>query len=837
MRGLLICLFALTGAALRWQQEQARLIAAKRPIFAEHDRTLFHALLRNCTDIVWFKDIDGVYQLCSQAAAAALGLSPDLVVGKTDAQLFAWDVALKHAEVDRKVVASGDRHVEEQVISNTDGSQIRVVEMIKSPVALSDGTIVGVLGIARDITVRRTQERKIREQEALLLEMSTLAQVGGWEIDVVADTFRWTPETALIHELDPALPLTLERLLADYDEVERKRIESALAQTFETGTPNDLDLELNLPSGAHKCVRAHWRTAMTDGKVTRVWGMAQDVTERRKLDESMRMAELIYNTTPDAILVTDDQGHVVDANPAFMRLVGHAREDVIGMLPRQLLANPDETRLLEAITHALNEDGHWEGEIRLRHKDQSYIDAYLDIDIMRDKSGNQSRRAIHIRDLTDQKNKDELIWKHANFDRLTGLPNRSLSFDRLEQELKKARSDDGCVGVMCIDLDRFTGINDMLGHDQGDAVLIETAARLRACVLETATLGRLGGDSFAVIVAGPRAHLELNAAAIVDALARPFDAGTDRIHLSASIGITLYPDDAQDAHGLMNGAEQAMVRAKRAGGNRFQYFAAALQQSALAKLRLSRDLRHAIAGNELVMHYQPIVDMRTGRIRKAEALIRWLPPTHGLIGPAQFIPLAEESGLIVQIGNWVIDEAIASVARWQRELGIDIELSVNQSPVQFEHGGDVSWIKRLAQAALPAHSITVEITESMLVNDSDRMRTNLKLLQENGAKVSLDDFGTGFSALSYLKLFDVDYLKIDKSFIHHLEANENDKALTQAIIDMAHKLHIETIAEGVETTAQRDILTAFGCDYLQGYLYSPPAAREVFEQLLEHQHT
>jgi EAL domain-containing protein (putative c-di-GMP-specific phosphodiesterase class I) len=283
----------------------------------------------------------------------------------------------------------------------------------------------------------------------------------------------------------------------------------------------------------------------------------------------------------------------------------------------------------------------------------------------------------------------------------------------------------------------------------------------------------------------------------------------------------------------MNGAEQAIAIAKRAGGNRFQCFAPAMQEGALTKARLTHELRQAIDRGELHLYYQPIVNVRTGRIDKAEALLRWIRPVQGVIGPACFIPLAEEGGLIVRIGDWVIEQAIASVERWRRELGVDIELSVNQSPMQFDKAAGSHWMERLAAAELPPHSITVEITESMLVNDTGRMHASLSFLRANGAKVSLDDFGTGYSALSYLKRFDVDYLKIDKSFVQNIEQDADDCTLIQGIIELAHRLRIETIAEGVETRGQRDILTQSGCDYLQGYFYSRPVARDGFERMLE----
>jgi EAL domain-containing protein (putative c-di-GMP-specific phosphodiesterase class I) len=301
------------------------------------------------------------------------------------------------------------------------------------------------------------------------------------------------------------------------------------------------------------------------------------------------------------------------------------------------------------------------------------------------------------------------------------------------------------------------------------------------------------------------------------------------------VGITVYPDDGASATDLVRNAEHAMYLAKRAGRGRFEYFTPSLQQQARVRLMLTNDLREALARNQLELYYQPIVEVASGRIRKAETLLRWSHPQQGMISPARFIPLAEESGLINQIGEWVLGEAIASADRWRRKYGSVIELSVNISPVQFREAGQPAWLQQLVHSHLPANSITVEITEGVLVSDTEQVQECLRTLHATGTRVSIDDFGTGFSALAYLKRFDIDYLKIDKSFVNHMAENGSDKALTEAIIDMAHRLGIEAIAEGVESQVQRDMLAGFGCDYIQGHFYSEAVPHETFEELLERQ--
>jgi len=458
--------------------------------------------------------------------------------------------------------------------------------------------------------------------------------------------------------------------------------------------------------------------------------------------------------------------------------------------------------------------------------------------VIRHPDGRVHRHVVQFHDISEQKQKDELIWRQTNFDALTGLPNRRLFLDRLEQDLKKAGGAGQGLGVLLLDLDRFKEINDNYGHAKGDAALVEMTRRLARCVAEDATIARLGSNMFALVLGefDGRRHLETTADAIIGAIGAPLELGPgDTAYVSASVGISVFPDDGIDAAELVSNAEQAVYLAKSAGRGRFQYFTPALQQHARDKLALTNDLRAALARRQLQVHYQPIVEAATGRIRKAEALLRWHHPEHGMISPARFIPLAEEAGLIHEIGEWVLLEAIASIERWQRAYGFVVELSVNVSPLQFEGRATLPWLERVVNAGLPPNSITIEITEGVLVSDAEQVTRCLHALHQAGAKVSIDDFGTGFSSLSYLKQFDVDYLKIDKSFINHLTEDGSDKALTEAIVDLAHRLGIEAIAEGVETGAQRDILAAFGCDYIQGYHFSPAVPREAFEVFLERQ--
>jgi diguanylate cyclase (GGDEF)-like protein len=409
--------------------------------------------------------------------------------------------------------------------------------------------------------------------------------------------------------------------------------------------------------------------------------------------------------------------------------------------------------------------------------------------------------------------------------------------DRLEQAIKKCRRDGLMLAVLFIDLDRFKEVNDAYGHDKGDILLIEAAQRIRACVRDSDTVARLGGDEFTVILSELDLpdRVEVIAQHIIQRLGESFSFGDEQAFVSASIGITLYPEDATEIDELLRHADQALYVAKGAGRNRFGYFTPALQVAAQARMRLMNDLRQALELRQLSLHFQPMVHLATGEIHKAEALLRWEHPQRGLVSPSEFIPAAEAGGLIVELGDWVLREAARWLKRWRRGPHAELQVSVNQSPLEFhsDRHGSAGWQRTLAELDLPGRSLVLEITEGLLLDASAAVNDKLLRLREAGIQVAVDDFGIGYSSLAYLKKFDIDYLKIDQSFVRNLAPGSSDMALSEAIIVMAHKLDLAVIAEGVETVAQRDLLHAAGCDYGQGFLFATPMPPEEFERFLQ----
>jgi diguanylate cyclase (GGDEF)-like protein/PAS domain S-box-containing protein len=831
---LLLALAVVILGLLAWLLSVRRAVR-RRTAELEVEKARLRTLLENSPDVVWMKDTKGRYLACNRLGERLLGKTERDILGKDDFELFDKAAAEQFRRSDQVALEARGPLVTEERVVFQDSGETHLFETIRTALTKPDGALMGILGVSRDVTMRTLHERTIREQDLLLKEMSELAKIGGWEFDLVNGHVTWTDEVARIHETTPGEPRSIPACLAYYHGESRLRVEEALTRAIAAGETCDIELEMITDRGNRKWIRAIARTVLVDGKVVKVRGTMQDITERRRMEESMRMADLIYRTSSEAIAVTDAANRIVDVNPAYLRQTGCDQDEVIGRKPGMFSSDMHDSAFYDRLWRELALRDHWQGELWDRHQNGSLAARFVNIRVIRDPDGHVFRHVILFYDITEQKLKDELIWKQTNFDSLTGLPNRRLFVDRLEQEIKKINGSGAALGVIFIDLDRFKEVNDAFGRAKGDRVLLEVARRIRASLPEAATLARLGGDSFALSMGSSegRLHLETWAEALIETVGEPLAVdGGERAYVSASVGIALYPDDGSEAEELIKNAEQATSMAKKEGRGRFSYFSRTLQREAQAKLMLTNDLRQALARHELQLFYQPIVEVATGRIRKAEALLRWSHPAHGSISPARFIPLAEESGLILAIGDWVVEEAIASIERWRARYGSVVEVSVNNSPVQFEQPGQCHWLDRLARSSLPPHSLTIEITEGVLVKDSEQVRGCLQRMRELGAKVSIDDFGTGFSALSYLKHFDVDYLKIDKSFVANLIEDDSDQALTEAIIDMAHKLGIQTIAEGVENGAQRDLLARFGCDYIQGYLYSRPVPREIFELML-----
>ena len=573
----------------------------------------------------------------------------------------------------------------------------------------------------------------------------------------------------------------------------------------------------------------------------------RDITEHKRAEQAEFALrdndtrwKLALECTGDGVWDWNVQTGVELYSKRFKEMYGYGADELIG----KTAEFDDRTHPDDRAQRDLDRQAHLDGlaptyvnEHRVRCKDGSWKWVLSrGMVISRDAHGAPLRMIGTHTDITGRKVSEALIWQQANFDTLTGLPNRRMLRDRLEQEIKKSNRDGLQLAILFIDLDHFKEVNDTLGHDAGDLLLIEAARRIRQCVRDSDTVARMGGDEFTLVLSelhdGER--LERILESLLLAMSSLFQLGNEQVYVSASIGITMYPADATEVESLFKNADQALYVAKGAGRNRFSFFTPALQEAAQNRVRLANDLRLGLSGQQFHVAYQPIVDLRTGAVHKAEALIRWQHPSRGLVSPAEFIPVAESSGLIIEIGEWVFRQAAAQAKHWRTTQHPEFQISVNKSPVQFHNdaGRQQSWIEHLRGINLAGDAVAVEITEGLLLDTSANVTAQLLQLRDAGIQVSLDDFGTGYSSLTYLQKFDIDYIKIDQSFVRHLNADSTELALCKAIIVMAHELGMKVIAEGVETTGQRDLLAAAGCDFGQGYLFARPMPADTFEQFL-----
>ena len=714
------------------------------------------------------------------------------------------------------------------------------------------GRVSRLIGVAKDITgqIERSESLRTSEQRYRLLAESISDVIFSTDDSLqlnyvspsVSQVLGYDSEWALANGFH-SLATNPRQLSGFYELLERVR--NAL------GDPQRL-AELRaqfLPQlFVFDCLRADGQKIPVELRLVPMWddsgrfegllGVGRDIGQQRRAEKDLRMAATVFEHSTAAILVTDPAGYIVQVNHAFSRVSGYSSQQILDQLPSMLTADTQQASHLAYVIKQLNQQGSWEGEVWLKRRNGEKFPAWVGITAVKDDEGDLVSYVCFFSDISERKASEQRIHRLAYYDALTQLPNRTLFQDRLHNALQHGERHNEWVALMFLDLDRFKPINDSLGHAAGDRMLKEVAVRLAACVDGDDTVARMGGDEFTLLL---QSQVNREAALkraihvgeqILASLAQPFILEGREFFVSASIGIALSPQDGNELSQLMKNADTAMYHAKERGKNNFQFYQADMNASALERLELESDLRHALEQGEFKLYYQPQFSGDGKRLTGAEALLRWHHPQRGQVPPNDFIPVLEELGLVVQVGDWVLRESCRQLSEWHQAKVRVPKISVNLSARQFAEGDLDRRIAGIIQdSGIPPACLELELTESILMEDVANAMQTLAGLKRLGVCIAIDDFGTGYSSLNYLKQFPIDVLKIDRSFVDGLPHGEQDGQIARAIIAMAHSLNLTVIAEGVETLAQLDFLRGHDCDEVQGFLLGRPMPAQQFTAL------
>jgi diguanylate cyclase (GGDEF)-like protein/PAS domain S-box-containing protein len=801
----------------------------------------YRTIIEKIQDGYFETDLTGAFTFVNDAICRRLGYTREEMIGMSNKALSDKEYAKRAFEFFNKIYTTGESGgLFEHELIRKDGSKSQV-EISASLMMDSSGKVIGFRGTTRDVTERKMMEEALRQSEERYRTIIEKMEESYYELDL-AGNFTFVNDAQCRN-----LGYSREELIGmnnrQYQtEEEVKRSFDIFRRIYETGEPvKGYSFEITRKNGT-KAFHEVSVSLITDskGKPIGFRGISRDITERMRMEEALRQSEERYRTIieqmEDGYFEVDLTGNFTFVNDAECGNLGYSRDELIGMNNRRF-ADKENAKKVFAAFHSVYETGNPVKlfDYEVRRKDGTMVTNELSAALIRDADGKPVGFRGISRDVTERKRSEERIQHLATHDALTDLPNRRMFGQMLSHAIQTAQRYKKRFAVLFIDLDRFKNINDTLGHEAGDRLLQEIAGRLKQTLRASDTIARLGGDEFVILIeeVGDLKQVSIVAHRILSATLQPVVLMGEECRVTTSIGISVFPNDGEDEKTLMKKADMAMYVAKEEGKNNFQFFSKDIRPQSAERLAIEANLRLALERNELSLHYQAKLDFKTNRITGVEALLRWQNPALGPVSPVHFIPVAEETGLIVPIGRWVMKTACAQNTAWQRQGLPPICMAVNLSLRQLADENLIDDIKAaLDEAGLAPGLLELEITESMVMHNPDRMIPVLGSIKKMGVRLAIDDFGTGYSSLGQIKHFPIDTLKVDRSFIRNIPRDTEDKAITEAILAMGKTLSLTIVAEGVETQEQMDFLRERSCDEMQGYYFSKPVTPERFAELL-----
>lgn len=723
--------------------------------------------------------------------------------------------------------------IEEMAISNTNLEE-RVKERTREIAKINQS-------LSEEIQQRKEMNAELRKSQSRLAKAQLIANVGHWEWLLESDKVTWSDQVYRILgiELNKQMP-SLEGLLESLPDEEQENIKTLFKEIIDSNrTSYHFEHCIYHPDGSIGFVFQQGEILRDNNKkAIKVLGIIQDITERKVAEEKMRKLSGAIQQIADSVMITDLDGKIEYVNSAFEHMTGYCQEEVLGENPRILKSDKQSDVFYQRLWKTINRGEIFADVIINRKKNGQFYYEEKTITPQRDASGNITHYISTGKDITERMESQERLHYLAHHDALTGLPNRALLQDRVGQVISHSLWHPQRAALMFLDLDRFKIINDSLGHNAGDFLLQTMAERLCNCVREGDTVSRLGGDEFAILLNDVESHEDIKVIAsnILENLSQPVTYEKQELFVTASIGISMFPGDSEDTQGLLKKADVAMYRAKANGKNNYQLYTKEQDKNAAEKLSLESSLRRALEREEFFLEYQPQYDGKDNHIIGAEALIRWRNSEFQVISPFHFIPLLEETGMIIPVGEWVLRTACKQAKYWQ-EISDNhkFRVAINLSICQFRRGGLVKQLEQIiSETGVNPDNLELEVTEGLLIEDIGQTKNTLHELHDLGVHLAIDDFGTGYSSMNYLRRLPFDNLKIDKSFTQDITLNDDGASIAMAIINLAHSLGMKVVAEGVETKEQLSFLKNKDCDFIQGYLLSKPVACDQVSKILQH---